>query len=124
MGETDAQLVEFAFALARTAPDSIPVNILCPIPGTPLGQRPPLPIPRILDAIAILRLANPRTPLRFAGGRAQLDDDAARRAIFCGIDAGIAGPMLTTPGPACEDDRALAAACGYDVSQPLRELRK
>ena len=69
MGETDAQLVEFAFALKEIAPDSIPVNILDPIAGTPLGTRPPLDFGRILDSIAILRLVNPRTPLRFAGGR-------------------------------------------------------
>ena len=122
MGETDAQLVEFALALAEVAPDSIPVNFLHPIPGTPLGARPPLPVERILDSIAILRLANPRTPLRFAGGRLQLSDADARRAIYCGIDAGIAGPLLTTPGADYADDRALALEAGYDVAQPLRSV--
>lgn len=124
MGETDAQLVEFALTPAAIAPDSIPVNILHPIPGTPLGTHPPLPAARILDFIAILRLANPRTPLRFAGGRLRLSDADARRAIFCGIDAGIAGPLLTTPGPDYADDRALALEAGYDVAQPLRSGRK
>ncbi|MBR0057162.1 MAG: radical SAM protein, partial [Kiritimatiellae bacterium] len=120
MGETDEQLVEFAHALADIAPASIPVNFLHPIPGTPLGERAPLPVERILDSIAILRLANPRTPLRFAGGRVQLSDDDARRAIFCGISSGIAGPLLTTPGADYADDRALAAEAGYSVAQPLR----
>ena len=120
MGETDGQLVEFALALAEIAPASIPVNFLHPIVGTPLGERAPLPVPRILDSIAILRLANPRTPLRFAGGRVQLSDADARRAIRCGISAGIAGPLLTTPGADYADDRALAAEAGYEVAQPLR----
>ena len=120
MGETDEQLVEFALALADVAPASIPVNFLHPIDGTPLGARAPLPVPLILDSIAILRLANPRTPLRFAGGRRQLSDDDARRAIRCGISSGIAGPLLTTPGADYADDRALAAEAGYDVAQPLR----
>ena len=120
MGETDEQLVEFALALAEIAPASIPVNILHPITGTPLGAHTPLPVERILDSIAILRLANPRTPLRFAGGRALLSDDDARRAIFCGINAGIAGPLLTTPGANYADDRALAAEAGYAVGQELR----
>ena len=123
MGESDAQLVEFAFALAAVAPDSIPVNILHPIPGTPLAAQPPLPAERILDAISILRLANPRTPLRFAGGRAQLTDADARSAIHCGINAGIAGFLLTTPGGSFADDRALALEAGYDVSQPLRDAQ-
>ena len=120
MGETDGQLVEFALALAEVAPASIPVNFLHPIAGTPLGARAPLPVERILDSVAILRLANPRTPLRFAGGRTQLSDDDARRAIFCGITSGIAGPLLTTPGADYADDRALAAEAGYSVAQPLR----
>ena len=122
MGETDEQLVEFALALAEIAPASIPVNILHPIPGTPLGDRPFLDEARILDSIAILRLANPRTPLRFAGGRARLSDESARRAIYCGIDAGIAGPLLTTPGADYADDRALATEAGYDVTQELRVI--
>lgn len=120
MGETDAQLVEFSLALAGVAPASIPVNILYPIAGTPLGSRPPLPVERILDSIAILRLANPRAPLRFAGGRRLLSDGDARRAIHCGISAGIAGPLLTTPGADYADDRALAREAGYGVAQPLR----
>ncbi len=115
MGESDEQLVEFALALAEIAPASIPVNILHPIPGTPLGDSPFLDEGRILDAISILRLANPKTPLRFAGGRARLSDDTARRAIFCGISAGIAGPLLTTPGADYADDRALAVEAGYEV---------
>lgn len=116
MGETDVQLVEFAFALAAVAPDSIPVNILHPIPGTPLGSLPPPTANRILDAVCILRLANPRTPLRFAGGRTLLDDATARLAIHCGIDAGIAGPLLTTPGASYATDRALALEAGYGVA--------
>ena len=115
MGETDEQLVEFAYALAAVAPDSIPVNILHPIPGTPLGTLPPPAAEHILDAVCILRLANLRTPLRFAGGRTLLDDATARLAIHCGIDAGIAGYLLTTPGASYADDRALASEAGYKI---------
>lgn len=115
MGETDEQLVEFAFALRVVGPDSIPVNILHPIPGTPLGESKPLGIERILDSIAILRLVNPRPALRFAGGRRDLTDDEARRCIFVGINAGIAGPLLTTPGAVYADDRALALEAGYSI---------
>ena len=80
MGESDEQLVEFALALARVGAPSIPVNILHPIEGTPLGTRAPLPVARVLDSVSIIRLANPRAGLRFAGGRPQLPDDDARRA--------------------------------------------
>ena len=120
MGETDGQLVEFALALRDIAPDSIPVNFLHPIEGTPLGGRG-IPDPeRAVDAVAILRLANPATPLRFAGGRRDMSDETAAQCVYAGIDAGIAGPLLTTPGADFDDDRALAVAAGYEVSFPQK----
>lgn len=113
MGETDEELVEFGFLLKEVAPDSIPVNILHAIPGTPLGDSPRLPIERILNAIAILRLINPQTPLRFAGGRRDLTDEEAARCVYVGMNAGIQGPLLTTPGSDYADDRQLAKDAGY-----------
>ena len=120
MGETDEQLVEFAFALKEIAPDSIPVNVLHPIPGTPLGDRPILDPERVVDAVAILRLVNPSTPLRFAGGRRDMSDETAAKCICVGMSAGIAGPLLTTPGADFDDDRELAARAGYAVGRPRR----
>lgn len=119
MGETDEELVEFGFALKEIGPDSIPVNILHAIPGTPLGDSPRLPIGRILDAVAILRLINPKTPLRFAGGRRDLTDEEAVRCVYVGMNAGIQGPLLTTPGSDYADDRQLAKNAGYAVTRSL-----
>ena len=115
MGETPVELVEFAFALKEIDPDSIPVNILHPIPGTPLGESPVLSAEEVLTGVAVLRLVNPRTPLRFAGGRRDMSDETAARAIYVGISAGIAGPLLTTPGADFADDRQLARNAGYRV---------
>lgn len=117
MGESDEQLVEFAFTLKEIAPDSIPVNFLDPIPGTPLGARTFIDLDHILTSVAILRLVNPKTPLRFAGGRRKLSDADAAKAIYVGINAGIQGPLLTTPGSDYADDRHLAAAAGYATKQ-------
>ncbi len=115
MGETDEQLVEFAFALRDIAPDSIPVNVLHPIPETPLGERG-IPDPeRVIDAVALLRLVNPSTPLRFAGGRSDMTDETAAACIHVGISAGIAGHLLTTAGGDFNDDRELARRAGYAV---------
>lgn len=120
MGESDEELVEFAFAVKKIAPQSIPLNILDPIPGTPLGNSGFLDLPRILDSIAIVRLVNPRTPLRFAGGRRRLSDADATKAIYVGMNAGIQGPLLTTPGSDYADDRQLAKNAGYETRQELR----
>lgn len=113
MGESDAQLVEFAFTLSRINPDSIPVNVLHPIEGTPLGGRGILAPDRVVDSVAILRLVNPSTPLRFAGGRRDMSDETAAMCIEVGMSAGIAGPLLTTPGADYNDDRSLAVKAGY-----------
>lgn len=113
MGENSDELIEFAFTLKEIAPDSIPVNFLHPIPGTPLGDRQLLTEEEILTGVAVLRLVNPKTPLRFAGGRRDMSDETAARAIYVGISAGIAGPLLTTPGADFADDRQLAKNAGY-----------
>ena len=119
MGETDEQLVEFAFALKEIAPDSIPVNVLHPIEGTPLADRGILDPERVVDSVALLRLVNPSTPLRFAGGRRDMSDETAAKCIYVGMSAGIAGPLLTTPGADFDDDRHLAVQAGYRVGQDL-----
>ena len=115
MGETDEQLVEFAFTLREIAPDSIPVNVLHPIAGTPLGEQGVLDPERVVDSVALLRLVNPSTPLRFAGGRRDMSDETAAKCIYVGMSAGIAGPLLTTPGADFNDDRDLALSAGYAV---------
>ena len=117
MGETDEQLVEFAFALKEVAPDSIPVNVLHPIEGTPLGDKGILDPERVIDSVALLRLVNPSTPLRFAGGRRDMSDETAAKCIYVGMSAGIAGPLLTTPGADFDDDRELALKAGYSVGR-------
>ena len=121
MGETNEQLVEFAFALKEIAPDSIPVNVLHPIEGTPLADRGILDPERVVDSVAILRLVNPSTPLRFAGGRRDMTDTTAAKCIYVGMSAGIAGPLLTTPGADFNDDRELALRAGYAVGCDSRE---
>jgi len=120
MGETNEQLVEFAFALKEIAPDSIPINVLHPIEGTPLGDRGILDPERVVDSVAIIRLVNPSTPLRFAGGRRDMSDETAAKCIYVGMSAGIAGTLLTTPGADFEDDRELAVRAGYTVRRRER----
>jgi len=125
MGESAEEWVEFAFALKEIAPDSVPVNILHPIAGTPLSSMLRMDPARIVDAVAVLRLVLPATPLRFAGGRRDLDRDTAEKCLHVGICAGIAGPLLTTRGGDFDDDRALARRAGYAVSpRPVGPARQ
>ncbi len=111
MGETPEQRVELAFYLKSIKAESIPVNILQPIDGTPLGKSTPLTNDEILTAIAIFRLVNPTAYLRFSGGRAQLSPEMQRRAIYVGINAAITGDLLTTIGQQAKDDMAMISEC-------------
>lgn len=114
MGETRRQRIEFALALREIAPDSIPVNVLQPIPGTPLQDSEPLSQREILLTVAIFRMIHPRAVLRFAGGRAQMSRDTQRRAMEIAVNGAIMGDMLTTIGSQVADDKKLIAECGYD----------
>lgn len=113
MGETRRQRVEFAFKLKEIEPDSIPVNILCPIPGTPLENTPLIEEDEILLTVAIFRFVNPRSELRFAGGRQRLSKETQLKAMKIGVNGAIIGDLLTTIGSKAEEDRKLIKEAGY-----------
>lgn len=113
MGETENQRIEFALTLRKVDPLSIPINILCPIAGTPLEGTTPLSEDEILRTVAIFRLLHPQAYLRFAGGRMKLSTEGQIRAMKIGINGGIVGDMLTTIGSTVERDRNIVSAAGY-----------
>ncbi|MDQ3502255.1 MAG: biotin synthase BioB, partial [Actinomycetota bacterium] len=98
MGETLEHRAEFAAQLAVLDPDEVPLNFLNPRPGTPFGELPVMSADEALRAVAVFRLALPRTILRFAGGREITLGDLARDGMLGGINAVIVGNYLTTLG--------------------------
>jgi len=107
MGETMRQRAELAVTLRRIKPASIPVNILCPIKGTPLSDAKPLSADEILDTLAIFRFAHPTVQIRFAGGRMHLTPEQQLEAMEIAVNGGIVGDLLTTVGSTIESDRRL-----------------
>lgn len=114
MGETMRQRVLLALELRKAKPVSIPINILCPIEGTPLECAEPLSEEEILDTIALFRIAHPTAILRFAGGRGKLSRAGQLKALRIGMNGAIVGDLLTTVGSTVQADRELTAEAGMD----------
>lgn len=113
MGENRRQRVEFALKLREVAPHSIPINVLSPIPGTPLEHENPISVDDILDTVALFRFIHPTVQLRFAGGRQRLSRDAQLEALRIGINGGVVGDLLTTIGSSIAEDKAMVDEAGY-----------
>lgn len=95
MGETWEDRLDMAISLAEVEVDSIPINALMPIKGTPLEGQEPLSEEDILRTIAFFRYINPKAEIRLAAGRALLTNDG-EIAFKSGASATITGNMLTT----------------------------
>jgi biotin synthase len=114
MGETREDLVDVAGALRAIGVESLPVNFLHPIEGTPLGDRPPPSAADCLRALALFRLTNPRAEIRAAGGRERCLGDAQGLALFAANSIFVEG-YLTTPGQRREQALAMIHDLGFEV---------
>jgi len=98
LGETMEQRIEMAFTLRELGVDSVPINFLNPIPGTPLEGRTPLPPLESLKIIALFRFILPQADIRTCGGREKGLRTLQPMMYLAGCNGTMIGNYLTTEG--------------------------
>jgi biotin synthase len=107
LGESPDDRVDMMFILRDLGVSSIPINILNPIPGTPLQNQPPLPKSEIMKTLGIFRLVFPSGELRLCGGRERALGALQKRALETAVNWLMVGHYLTTKGNPLEEDLAM-----------------
>lgn len=116
MGESIEQRVEMALELSEIEPDSIPINILMPIKNTPFeNYYDKIDEENILRTLAIFKIANPKSVLRFCGGRMRLSQENQKLALKTCVEGILIGNYLTTVGKAPQDDYNTVRQLGKNI---------
>jgi biotin synthase len=118
LGEGDADRVELALELRTLGADTVPVNFLNPIAGTPAAANAPLAPLECLGIIAMLRFVLPQVCIKVAGGRETALRDLQSWMFAAGADGFILGDYLTTCGRAPADDLQMVADVGLRIAGP------
>lgn len=114
LGETEEDRIDMALTLRELGIKSVPLNLLNPIPGTPMAGNKRLTSDDMRRIAAVYRFLLPDAFIRLAGGRGLLPDKGAG-CFLSGANAAISGDMLTTAGITVETDLTLLDKLGYEV---------
>lgn len=113
LGETEEDRIDMAFDLRELGVHSVPINILTPIPGTPLENNKEIDPKELLKDIAIYRFILPKVSIRYAGGRVKLGE-YAKLGLEGGVNSALTGNFLTTTGNTIESDKKMIKELGYE----------
>jgi biotin synthase len=104
-------------ASLQPQPESVPINALVPVPGTPLGDRPPVDPLELVRMIATARILMPQSRVRLSAGRLQLSREAQVMCFVAGANSIFYGDkLLTTGNPDTGADRELLRAAGLTAA--------
>jgi biotin synthase len=121
MGETEADRIGLLHQLAslQPHPESVPINMLVRVEGTPLASMPELDPLEMVRAIATARILMPKSRVRLAAGRKQLSPEAVTLCFLAGANSIFVGEkLLTTPNPAAGEDEHLLQTLGMKPLEP------
>ena len=116
MGETDDDILDLAYATRELEIDSVPVNFLHPIKGTPLESKKELTPERCLKIACLFRMLNPRSEVRAAGGR-ELNVGARQGDLLSAVNSIFVNGYLTTPGLAYAETVKMIERAGYQAEE-------
>lgn len=120
MGETDEHIVEMAFALRELDADSIPINFLNPIPGTPLSGVNLLNPRKCLKVLALFRFICPSKEIRIAGGR-EMNLNTLQALGLYAANSIFVGDYLTTDGQDATLDHQMIKDLGFEIEENALE---
>ena len=118
MGESEADRLRMLEVLSNfdPAPDSVPINCLMPMPGTPLAEQPPVDIFELVRLVAVTRIALPKARVRLAAGRTRVSREGQALCFFAGANSIFYGDkLLTAKNPAADVDVVLLHELGLHV---------
>jgi len=124
MGETTEDRCRMLLELATLEPhpESVPINALVRVEGTPLEALPPIDPLELVRMIATARVLMPRSKVRLSAGRTDLPREAQLLCMYAGANSIFYGEkLLTTPNPGPDADTDLIQAAGLRPEQPAAE---
>ena len=124
MGESVEDRLRMLEVLTTFAPspESVPINCLMAMPGTPLEEQPPVDVFELVRLIATTRIALPRAKVRLSAGRTRLSREAQALCFFAGANSMFYGDkLLTAENPGADADRELLAELGLVPQPPFSE---
>ncbi len=120
MGESETDRLRMLEVLSNfdPPPDSVPINCLMPMPGTPLAEQPQVDIFQLVRLIAVTRIALPKARVRLAAGRTRISREGQALCFFAGANSIFYGDkLLTAKNPAADVDVSLLRDLGLRTQE-------
>lgn len=127
MGETEDDRIGMLLTLANLTPqpESVPINALVPVAGTPLANQPRIPFWEMVRMIATTRIVMPKTAVRLSAGRLEMSMSEQALCFMAGANSIFAGDkLLTTPNPAFNEDMEMFRILGLKPREAFAAQKK
>jgi biotin synthase len=112
----------FTLANLERHPDSVPINALVAVQGTPLENQKPVPVWDMVRMVATTRIVMPRTVVRLSAGRQQMSLEGQALCFLAGANSIFTGEkLLTTPNPEFDADMEMFRIFGLEPRAPFKD---